>query len=696
MPRLIKTAVVTPPTTITTFTGGGIRTTDISFSTSKLFLASFYAYSDIGFYAGTGSPPNSFASVANFISLREAQGRPTLSLLSSGAYISITSAQVLSDPVVVSKFGAGGSVFAFELYAPTYTYDGVTIQGYGYNSSITPVTATSVTSASSTDYKIGWNSWASSVSMLGVGSYFQFSHTLGTSDSKVGANLAAKEGVVPAWRIESSSFVARNKNDTYRIYRLDDGRILYVNHSSNAYQLDAAPPASGAELFIYGMLYQGYDELATSLFAVGGLSTDRLRQITAASQGTFSASATMAATSLLVARALPRANFDGTSSLLAVATAVVPLGGTSSFTGTLGREITSTMSGTSELYGELSWEGRGTITLSLFTVLGDDTDLGLGSVTLALYTLYGDDTPLSEKGVADLVLPYLTSSGNGSDHDVGSGAVSLPMFGLLGADYEYGLGESLLPLHRLNASGGFIPGDMLALFSDAFAQSTFTQSVDIVLVLTSQGTLASTYTMTREQALELISTITGSSTQSVVGVYAFSIISGLYGASIRSFTVGDEPDLQDTGVVWVVSMDTKASSQYEQYGFNSFFERAGVFYGVAGNGIYKLEGETDAGAAIKSLADLGKTNLGSKKLKSVPYVYLGVSSTDKMVLKVVADGVENYYTARDGSETLQNQRVDIGKGLKGNYWQLVVENNNGCDFSLEGIEFAPLKLSRSI
>jgi hypothetical protein len=166
--------------------------------------------------------------------------------------------------------------------------------------------------------------------------------------------------------------------------------------------------------------------------------------------------------------------------------------------------------------------------------------------------------------------------------------------------------------------------------------------------------------------------------------------------SLQSLAIGTQPDLRTDGVVWVVNLDNKASSQYEQYGFNSFFERGGVFYGVAGNGIYKLEGNTDSGDQISALITTGRSTFNTNKEKSVKNVYLGLSSTNRMVLKVDVDGSAYYYTARSNDSNMNNQRVDIGKGLKGNYWQFTLLNSEGCDFELESIEFTPVILRRGI
>jgi len=147
---------------------------------------------------------------------------------------------------------------------------------------------------------------------------------------------------------------------------------------------------------------------------------------------------------------------------------------------------------------------------------------------------------------------------------------------------------------------------------------------------------------------------------------------------------------------WVVNLDTSTSSQYDGYGYNSFFERDGKYYGVADDGIYLLEGETDAGKEIAALIETGKSSLGSSYKKRILNVYAGVSSSGKVLLKVEADGIEYVYEARSYSANLITHRFDIGRGLAGNYFNLTLLNQDGNDFDLENISFNPLVLERKI
>lgn len=197
-------------------------------------------------------------------------------------------------------------------------------------------------------------------------------------------------------------------------------------------------------------------------------------------------------------------------------------------------------------------------------------------------------------------------------------------------------------------------------------------------------------------SINAISEMTISSISSLSANRDIVAISGITINSLNLLQSGAKPVLDETSRAWVVNLDTHATSQYDEYGFSSFFNDNGKSYGIAADGIYELTGDTDAGNPINALIDFGRSDYGSSQKKKIPCFYLGVGSTDKMLVKVDADEQEYTYEARSNSENIENHRVDVGKGLIGNYWNPVLMNQDGCDFDLETIAFEPTLLSRKI
>jgi hypothetical protein len=237
---------------------------------------------------------------------------------------------------------------------------------------------------------------------------------------------------------------------------------------------------------------------------------------------------------------------------------------------------------------------------------------------------------------------------------------------------------------------------VMSLQSALSGTSSISMLLGIYMTLMSAGSLTSSHSMTRTKAMELLSELTGQSSLSAQGIYGMAIHSDMSAVALYVANVDDLPDLHEDGVVWVVNMDTNASTKYEQYGFNSFFTRNGIHYGVADDGIYELSGDDDAGQPIDALAALPRSNLGDGYLKNVPNFYVGVASTGKLILKAVADGQEYLYEARSSSEELSTHRIDLGHGLEGTFWQFTLMNQDGCDFKIADIEFEPVVRKRRI
>lgn len=148
-------------------------------------------------------------------------------------------------------------------------------------------------------------------------------------------------------------------------------------------------------------------------------------------------------------------------------------------------------------------------------------------------------------------------------------------------------------------------------------------------------------------------------------------------------------------VAWVANSDTFAHSRYEGFNFNSMCRLGDHYYGANDSGIFLLEGDTDDGEQIDFYATLPKTQFGTSKIKRIPKVYFGVTSTGDMRLKVVTrDGIERVYMIDRMGDGYSELGTAIGRGVKSRYWTFDLYNMNGGDAEIESIEFYPVVLSR--
>lgn len=149
-------------------------------------------------------------------------------------------------------------------------------------------------------------------------------------------------------------------------------------------------------------------------------------------------------------------------------------------------------------------------------------------------------------------------------------------------------------------------------------------------------------------------------------------------------------------VGWIINPNLSASTALDNYDFTGFGQHKGKHYGIRPDGLYVLEGDTDNGTQIDSFISLGDRNFNTAKQKRVPHAYIGASTDGRMVLKVIVNRQEYLYAVKNPSTDMAEQRVDIGRGLRSNYWNFELMNREGADFEIDTIKFMPIVLERRI
>ncbi len=137
---------------------------------------------------------------------------------------------------------------------------------------------------------------------------------------------------------------------------------------------------------------------------------------------------------------------------------------------------------------------------------------------------------------------------------------------------------------------------------------------------------------------------------------------------------------------WCLNLETSAVTQYSDYDFNS----ASGGYGARADGIYTLSGT----GKVSYLIDLGKEGFGVEEKKNMPAAYLGYASEEPMTLRVQTPEHDYSYPARYCSDDLRIHRVDPGKGLSANWFDLSLVGE--YDFTLATVSFAPMASTRRI
>ena len=285
-----------------------------------------------------------------------------------------------------------------------------------------------------------------------------------------------------------------------------------------------------------------------------------------------------------------------------------------------------------------------------------------------------------------MILPLLLAS-HGLTGEVGGADAILPRFLSLSSDHAYGESRAVLqPMEVIcSAYEGATEASMHSLVGIINGWS-----VPTIAYLAWSETLGAAVAFTTDRVVDALY-----DEYADLGL-VFSITAELGAQLMSTVQAGFATPLFDTaGNVWVVTPDGK-TTRYEQFDYTGYAKINGRQYGVKADGVYLLEGDNDDGLPIQAAIGLGKQDFGTTLQKSVTACYLGVGSSGRMFMKIIANGQDYLYEARQDSETVMAQRVDPGKGLKATFMDFIVYNSGGADFELSSVEFVAIPLGRRI
>ena len=114
-------------------------------------------------------------------------------------------------------------------------------------------------------------------------------------------------------------------------------------------------------------------------------------------------------------------------------------------------------------------------------------------------------------------------------------------------------------------------------------------------------------------------------------------------------------------------------------------------YATMTDGLYLLAGQNPAAWR----GSLGRHDFGSEALKSMPAVYVGAAGSRPVQVRVTSRQGSFSYKARTKSSDIQQHRIDPGKGLRDNWFQIELFNS-GSDDRIATVSFATPASTRRV
>lgn len=153
---------------------------------------------------------------------------------------------------------------------------------------------------------------------------------------------------------------------------------------------------------------------------------------------------------------------------------------------------------------------------------------------------------------------------------------------------------------------------------------------------------------------------------------------------------------------------TRAIAEYSGYDLNSITAFNGVGYGAGPAGLYRLEGEDDAGDVIAWRVRTGLRRFTGGTNKRAVSAYLTCAANGTLLLKCVVveedpaaatltyRKVEYWYEMVSVGDVPHQDRIKLGRGMESITWAFELAGDGTCPYSHEQLELTPLLLDRRI
>ncbi len=137
-----------------------------------------------------------------------------------------------------------------------------------------------------------------------------------------------------------------------------------------------------------------------------------------------------------------------------------------------------------------------------------------------------------------------------------------------------------------------------------------------------------------------------------------------------------------------INLSILAATQFCNYNFNSFCKIGDKYFGASDSGIFELEGDKDNGINIDAFFELPVSDFGIVNVKRIRKLYVGYEAKDDLIATVKdnEDNTRSYTLSYLDYDRQNGGQVDVGRDGLGRYWQIRIDNTNGCYFAVDSID----------
>jgi hypothetical protein len=457
--------------------------------------------------------------------------------------------------------------------------------------------------------------------------------------------------------------------DVIKINRFPDGRIVYaINSGGVEYSLTSTVPLDESkEIEVFAVLYRADDKILSADFDTVTVPVDPTVELDQESEAFLSVgdSATFEQEGLVEMQPFFEAHFEQ----IAVATCRMNYREFMTISGTLGA------------------------VRALVTDAEDGEFDGISSTFNGILVKANDNyEPPKIEGITGILAPV---AGTSLMIDIDSGEINADIAGVEATVFDQ---ENIMwcsgTFHPVKAESWEGPEGYLVLDEDISLRIDPEQLRELVLALIGTLQLEDTSELHFDRIFSVLESIGLADSAGMLADRILAVRETIGLIDNFAFDIDDLPDFT-SGAAWVMNLDIGATTIYKHYDFNSFFHLDGVAYGVANNGIYRLQ---DTDVYPEAYIDFGNRKFGTSRLKRIPYWYAAVASNGKLVLRLEVEGNTWYYEMKDTqSGFVDNHKIKVGKGVKGIFWNPILVAPEGVSIEeLESLHFETVVLKRNM
>lgn len=310
--------------------------------------------------------------------------------------------------------------------------------------------------------------------------------------------------------------------------------------------------------------------------------------------------------------------------------------------------------------------------------LGITGRLGVSSASLSILSATAQAETENPDAVASAqALPLLTATASAITNRIATSSASLPQIVI----------DALAHAQTLAASSQALP----IWEADGYGLTSRNGVSSLTIPMVEAGASAST-------AHEAVSVLELPLVQASAAMAGGSLASSILALPVWIAASDAVSDLLPTGTskTYAVHAETFAQARDDGPVFNSVARLGALLIGANDNGLYLLGAYTDDGTEIHALAQFPMQDDDSAALRRVESLVVGYRADGDLRLTVETDNADpqEYVLESVGGTECHPARVKVGKGMKGRYWTMTLENVDGADFATDKLDIDWQTLSR--